>query len=149
MGKMRKFLCTAIMASTLPLLTGCIKGDIEEYYYEGSTVFVDYVIAPENAWYAHGTPRKEGSYMFQTFSFPEITTQVLEDGFVLVFMVDQSIPNGRDNILPFILPYNDRSTENIRYDYEKGKLTVIIESSDFVNYPRTGPLLFKICIMYP
>ncbi len=151
MGKTGNLLFTSVMLTTLLLLTGCTRNVTEENHYHenGATVFVDYVTAYKEDWSIYGTPGVMGCYMYQTFKFPEITKSVLDNGFVLAFLIDDSTVDGRDNILPFILPYNGGVTENIRYDYEEGKLTIIIESTDFMTYSRTGSLIFKVCILYP
>ena len=82
------------------LLSGC---DIHETYEtyeivkEGTDMFVDYVTAKGNEWLNSGTEGQPGFYVYQEFTFPEVTTEVLEKGAVLVYLVDA---DGRDNILP-------------------------------------------------
>lgn len=137
--------------ATALLLSGC---DIHETYEtyeivkEGTDMFVDYVTAKGNEWFADGTEGQPGFYIYQEFSFPEVTTEVLEKGAVLVYLVDA---DGRDNILPYVFPVDNGHElimQNIRYDVEVGKVTMAIEWQDFKRYNQTD-YEFKVCILKP
>ncbi|MBR4843111.1 MAG: hypothetical protein IK006_08490 [Bacteroidaceae bacterium] len=147
------FTCTAMM------LCGC--GDEYPTYvnnyntYEvtrpGIQMFTDYIEADGKNWLTDGVEGKPGFYVYQTFDFPEINDNVLENGAVLVYMVDS---DGRDNILPYVFPViNENSRilmQNVRYDVEKGKLTLIIEWEDFRNYANPQEKFsYKVCILEP
>jgi len=133
------------------LLSSC---DIHETYetYEivkvGTDMFVDYVDAAGNDWLSSGTEGKPGFYVYQEFLFPEVTDNVMNDGAVLVYLVDA---DGRDNVLPYVFPVDNGQElimQNIRYDVEKGKVTIVIEWQDFGKYQQVD-YKFKVCILQP
>ncbi len=118
-------------------------------YEVGVDMEVIYIDAKKNNWQISGKEGEEGCYQFQEFKFPEITNAVLNEGAVLVYYIDKE---GRDNMLPLVLPYDEgRETviETIRFDCEKGYLTLIIESSDFMAVPSSRDIRFKVCILKP
>lgn len=118
-------------------------------YEVGVDMEVIYIDAKKNNWQISGKEGEEGCYQFQEFKFPEITNAVLNEGAVLVYYIDK---DGRDNMLPLVLPYDEgRETviETIRFDCEKGYLTLIIESSDFMAVPSSRDIRFKVCILKP
>ena len=118
-------------------------------YEVGVDMEVIYIDAKKNNWQISGTEGEEGCYQFQEFKFPEITNAVLNEGAVLVYYIDKE---GRDNMLPLVLPYDEgRETviETIRFDCEKGYLTLIIEASDFMAVPSSWDIRFKVCILKP
>lgn len=133
------------------LLSAC---DIDKTYetYEiikqGTDMFVDYVDAKGNEWEQSGQEGQPGFYIYQEFEFPEVTEDVLEYGAVLVYLVDA---DGRDNILPYVFPVDngyELIMQNIRYDVEKGIVTIIIEWQDFKKYLQND-YRFKVCILQP
>lgn len=118
-------------------------------YEVGVDMEVIYIDAKRNNWQISGKEGEEGCYQFQEFKFPEITNAVLNEGAVLVYYIDKE---GRDNMLPLVLPYDEgRETviETIRFDCEKGYLTLIIEASDFMAIPSSWDIRFKVCILKP
>lgn len=118
-------------------------------YEVGVDMEVIYIDAKRDNWQTSGKEGEEGCYQFQEFKFPEITNAVLNEGAVLVYYIDKE---GRDNMLPLVLPYDEgRETviETIRFDCEKGYLTLIIESSDFMAVPSSRDIRFKVCILKP
>ena len=133
------------------LLSGCDRHETYETYEivkEGTDMFVDYVTAKGNEWLDSGTESQPGFYVYQEFKFPEVTTEVLEKGAVLVYLVDA---DGRDNILPYVFPVDNGHElimQNIRYDVEAGKVTMAIEWQDFRKYNQ-GDYEFKVCILKP
>lgn len=139
-----------LFAATLLL---CSCGDVYRTYetYEvvrpGVEMFTDYIDARGEDWITSGTAGQPGCYVFQEFKFPEITNAVLDKGAVLVYLVD--IDN-RDNILPYVYPVRNESgqkiMQNIRYDVEKGLLTLIVEWGDFRRY-SVEDFKFKVCIL--
>ena len=140
----------SIVAASL-MLCGChIHQDYETYEIikQGTDMFVDYIDAQGNKWEQSGTYGKPGYYIYQEYEFPEITQNVLDNGAVLVYLVDA---DGRDNILPYVFHFDNGSElvmQNIRFDVEKGILTLIIEWQDFCKYPQ-GDYRFKVCILQP
>ena len=146
---MKKILFPVIAASLL--MSGCTfheHYDTYEVVQQGTDMFVDYIVAKGNDWILSGTEGQPGCYVYQEFQFPEITENVLNNGAVLVYLVDA---DGRDNILPYVFPVdNDYELimQNIRFDVEKGVLTVIIEWQDFKKYIQND-YDFKVCILQP
>jgi hypothetical protein len=73
---------------------------------------------------------------------------VIEDGIVVAYYIDG---DGRDNMLPYLLPYRDDSTdelyyENVRFDMSQGKITFIIEDSDFYHATVNHLMKFKVSV---
>ena len=138
----RLFKTLAVVLFVIFAFVGCS-------YEVGVDMEVIYIDAKRNNWQISGKEGEEGCYQFQEFKFPEITNAVLNEGAVLVYYIDEE---GRDNMLPLVLPYDEgRETviETIRFDCEKGYLTLIIESSDFMAVPSSRDIRFKVCILKP
>lgn len=133
------------------LLCGCDVYKTYETYEvvkQGTDMFVDYIDAKGNKWERSGIEGNPGFYVYQEYRFDEITDDVLDKGAVLVYLVDA---DGRDNILPYVFPVDNGHElimQNIRYDVEKGILTIIIEWQDFKKYEQ-GDYRFKVCILQP
>ena len=134
----------------------CSCGDVYRTYetYEivkqGTDMFVDYIDVKGSDWLpSNAEEGKPGFYVYQNFIFDEINFDVLENGAVLVYLVDG---DGRDNILPYVFPveneYRELLMQNIRYDVEEGVLTIIIEWQDFRKYIQND-YKFKVCILSP
>jgi len=146
---MKKIFIPVIAASLL--MSGCTfheHYDTYEVVQQGTDMFVDYIVAKGNDWIPSGNEGQPGFYIYQEFEFPEITQNVLENGAVLVYLVDA---DGRDNILPYVFPVdngNELLMQNIRFDVEKGILTIVIEWQDFRKYTQ-GDYDFKVCILQP
>lgn len=116
---------------------------------EGLDMDVIYIDAKKKNWQLSDVEGEEGCFQFQEFKFPEITNAVLNEGAVLVYYIGE---DGRDNMLPLVLPYDDgRETviETIRFDCEKGYLKLIIEALDFMAVPLSMDMRFKVCILKP
>lgn len=89
------------------------------------------------------------TYYFATRSFPEVNNNVIQRGAVLCYLIE----NGRDNILPYLRPwgfnsFNEPYFQNVRFDVERGRITFIVEASDF-ELPEeiTWSMEFKVVIM--
>lgn len=142
-------------ASTLMLLScGDVYRTYETYQIvkQGTEIFTDYITVHGNEWYKSSVPEgKPGFYVYHEFIFNEINNDVLDKGAVLVYMIDSE---GRENILPYVYPVQDNEgrkfMQNIRYEVEKGTLTIVVEWENFYDY--TDPhadYLFKVCILSP
>lgn len=146
---MKKIFIPVIAASLL--LSGCTfheHYDTYEVIEQGTDMFVDYIEAKGNDWIPSGTEGQPGFYVYQEFRFDEITQNVLDKGAVLVYLIDA---DGRDNILPYVFPVDngyELIMQNIRFDVEKGILTIVIEWQDFKKYNQ-GDYEFKVCILQP
>lgn len=146
---MKKILFPIVLSALF--LSGC---DVYRTYEtievvkQGTDMFVDYIDAAGADWNLSGTEGQPGCYVYQEFRFDEITSDVLNKGAVLVYLVDAE---NRDNILPYVFPVdNGRELimQNIRFDVEKGILTLIIEWQDFKRYIQDN-YRFKVCILQP
>lgn len=138
---MRKFI---LALAVLPfLLAGCTKETIVQHVYQGC-VESFYIDVYPNHWVDHYGL----SYIYASFSAPEITTGVIEDGIVVAYYIDG---DGRDNMLPYLLPYRDGNTgslyyENVRFDISPGEITFIIQDSDFEHASVMSPMKFKVSV---
>jgi hypothetical protein len=117
-------------AASVTLFSGCVK----EYYttcdHDFAVVDTYYVTAIPNDWRAE--TGNDGPYFFATHRMPEITTNVINNGIVLCYLIE----NQRDNLLPYLRPWGFNGLDepyfhNIRFDIERGFITFIIERSDF------------------
>lgn len=138
-----------MLTAIVLLFSGC---DIHttEIVKPGVDMFTDYIDANKADWNSAGREGDPGFYLYQEFKFGEITNRVLRDGSVLVYLVDA---DNRDNMLPYVTLFdNGRNIimQNIRYEVEKGILTLVIEWQDFCSYkPDLNNLKFKVCILVP
>jgi len=138
-----------LFLSVLFLLSGC---DIHttEIVKPGVDIFHTYIDVNAGDWKASGRAGAPGYYIYQEFDFKEITNKVLREGAVLVYLVDG---DNRDNMLPYVFPFdNGRNIvmENIRFEAEKGILTLVIEWQDFDAYVNDlSDMRFKVCILSP
>ena len=146
---MKKILFPIVLSALF--LSGC---DVYRTYEtievvkQGTDMFVDYIDAAGADWKLSGTEGQPGCYVYQEFRFDEITSDVLNNGAVLVYLVDAE---NRDNILPYVFPVDNGQElimQNIRFDVEKGILTIVIEWQDFRKYTQ-GDYDFKVCILQP
>ncbi len=147
---MKKIFLFAV--ATMLMFSGCGP---DEYYItcehdyaaiETHYVPVNYTLWADEPSFNNGG---DGPYIFYTHNMPEITNEVIENGVVLIYLIE----NGRDNILPYLRPwgintFDEPFSQNVRFNIEKGKITFIIEASDldFPNYP-VGTLEFKVVIL--
>lgn len=145
-----------LMVVSAMLLLSC--GDVYRTYetYEiiktGTDLFTDYVTVHGDEWFKSSVPEgKPGFYTYHEFSFNEIDNDVLDKGAVLVYLIDS---NNRENILPYVYPVQDNTgrkfMQNIRYEVEKGLLTIVVEWEDFYDYTDpNSDYVFKVCILSP
>ncbi|MBP5541063.1 MAG: hypothetical protein J6X88_05370 [Bacteroidales bacterium] len=135
------------MLAVAAMAAGCTK----EYYtienYSGVEVYThQYTITPAQ-W-----KRNEGSYMPGSYNYlyadkdiADITADVMKNGSVVAYVYDvYDVANnqGAWNLLPYIIPieyheqnedgtWNDYAvSENIRFEWEEGKVTFIIQELD-------------------
>ena len=142
-----------IVASVM-LFSGCTDENYyttEEYY---TTCDHDY--AAVDAYYDTVSPSEwlsesgsDGPYLYAVRKFPEVTANVINNGFVFCYLIE----NGRDNPLPYIRPwdfnsFNEPYSQTVRFNTEPGKITFIIEASD-LDYPNrpSGNMEFKVIVI--
>lgn len=123
---------------------------------DGAHVRTTYYTVQPNQWernvvlYDNGT--YETDYYYSQWQNEDITWDVMENGVVLVYYIDDA---GRDNILPYTLYNRQVDTagavtyyqERIEYDIEPGIVTFKIKDSDFgTEQSMAGivPMQFKV-----
>ncbi len=134
------------MLTVAALATGCTK----EYYTIGSQVYThEYTITPAQ-WTRNQGPNNPGAdnYLYASFQNADITADVMNNGTVQAFVYnvyDRQNNLGAWNTLPFVyplevyVPNNEGGTdlvvvaENLRFEWEQGKVTFIIQDLDGVD----------------
>lgn len=135
----------ALFTCTL-LLCGCSY----DTYELGTDISVTYVTADKRDWILEET--QVGYDIYQSFQVKDITQDVINNGAVLVYMVDEK--KDRDNLLPYIFPVVVSDTQelllqNIRFDVEKGWVSIVIEWEDGLDSDILENYKFKICVLAP
>lgn len=88
-------------------------------------------------------------YYSYTFSMPEITPLMYEEGLVQVY----GVFDGAQQVLPYVQHFQGtdnvntwRWTRTIDYRYAAGELTVFVTNSDFANDPPKG-MNFRVVLI--
>lgn len=166
MKRLRTIFIGSIAVITALMTISCEKQYITEEYvtekhyneYCGSKVYTrEYTIVKEDwksAEYADG--RK---YLYAEFDNPDVTENVMETGAVLGyfwFTYDAKTNSSSWNLLPYVYPYlyeNDQKEtavvgENIRLEYETGRVSFIVEDLDGILPDEMGDeLYFKVVVI--
>ena len=137
----------------LPMLAACF---LMLGCDDGAHVRTSYYTVQPNQWDKSVQLFDDGTYVtdyyYSQWQNEDITWEVIEDGVVLVYYIDDA---GRDNILPYT-EYNrlvDTAgnvtyyQERIEYDIEPGIITFKIKDSDFEtanSMANIGPMNFKV-----
>ena len=149
-----KFSAFAVVSVTL--FSGCIR----EYYttcdHDYAAMDTYYFSVKPNEWIGKPDSGGEGDgpYFFYTYRLPKITANVIKEGVVLCYFIDN---DGRDNLLPYLRPwdfdnYGKPYFQNIRFDVEnvnqQGFITFIIEANDF-DFPNRPDrnMEFKVVVI--
>ena len=138
--------------------TSCKKEYItEEYYTQGSQIFTYEYTVKASDW-QQGDYFGTRPYWYAIVDDDDITNQVMDNGAVLGYLWNVYDNNGNAswNTLPYVYSYvtsdddgNDITVaENIRFEYENGIATFVIEDLDGV-LPEAYPddLTFKIVVV--
>ena len=152
---MKKLFLPIIAFALSMLVTSCIGGDVyetNESYSDLELQTMTVTVQPDQ-WEVDGTPGTEGATLISEWSVIEITQTVLNYGSVQVsyFFYDE---HNRyvEHPLPYVLPYYDTPSniiETYRCFYERGKITFVIEASDFQCVIPRDPVCFKIAVLSP
>ena len=156
--KLKKFILP--MLTLVLLASGCTK----EYVYNGSRVqTIRFNITPSE-WRLNEGQYKPGAnnYLYCEKDVPAIDQQVFDYGTVQAYVwnvYDQATNSGAWNTLPFVYPlevleqtedggYNRYVIgENLRFEWEKGKVTFIIQDLDgFKPEDMVSTISVKVCI---
>lgn len=137
---MRKIIIALFIAIPC-LMTSCIKEE-DVHIHNYGIVKTFYIDVYSNHW----VDRNDLPYIYASFSAPEITKEVIENGIVVAYFIDA---DERDNMLPYLLPYYDNNIgdyyyENVRFDVSRGEITFIIEDSDFNHANIPSHMSFKV-----
>ena len=136
-----------LLITAIVVLSGCEFNTTK--IFDGAEMFSDEITARAGDWKTSGVSGDQGCYVYQEFEFKEINRDVLKRGAVLVYLIDA---NNRDNQLPYVHSFEsgrDIVTENIRFEVERGLLTLVVTWDDFKLYDIDENLKFKVCIIYP
>lgn len=117
------------------LMAGCTK---EYVTFASQTVSYEYTIVPAQWERNQGANNPGGeNYLYATFNNSDITPDVMQNGMVSadVFLIYDSQHNyGAWNPLPYVYPLELNTgtivPENIRFEWEQGRVTFIIQDLD-------------------
>ena len=121
-----------MMVAILGLTATSCRKDTHDAYLESSGTRVKEVTVRGSDWI---TNDPTVDYAYYTVDWDVLTDHVVYDGNVNVYVYD----NGRQNPLPYVYPlgfmeYSDSVTdflvENLRFDFEVGRVTLIMEDMD-------------------
>ena len=150
------------MLAVAALASGCTK----EYYtiVNGADVYThQYTITP-GQWTRNEGQNMPGSYnyLYASFQNADITADVMQNGSVVAYVYDvydAANNQGAWNMLPYIIPieiheqddsgeWNDFVVaENIRFEWEEGKVTFIIQDLDGWDPTNmTSNITVKVCV---
>ena len=136
-----------LLITAIVVLSGCEFNTTK--IIDGAEMYSDEITAKPSNWKTSGISGEQGSYVYQEFEFKEINREVLKRGAVLVYLIDA---DNRDNQLPYVHSFEtgrDIVTENIRFEVERGLVTIVVTWDDFKLYDINENLKFKVCIIYP
>jgi len=132
------------------VLFSCVKeGPAGKDGEDGTQINTYYFDVFPNHWKNSGTYGSAGHYCYEERTLPALTSSVLNEGAVLVYVIFDDTYNHQ---LPHIEPFYDNGyyIRTIRYDLQPGKVAFIVEDSDFktLNPPYSGEKVqFKVVII--
>lgn len=157
--KALKLTFQAITALLLTVLfTGCHKEYITEKHYDGAQIStLEYTVKPGD-WNYDGDYFGTRPYAYFECDNQDINDRVMKEGAVLGYMwnVYDKDGNASWNTLPYVYSYNTTDNdgnnitvaENIRFEYENGKVTFVVEDLDGnMAEALTDNYLFKIVVL--
>ena len=116
----------------------------------GVDIYTKFITVTPDEWEQSQTPvGYAGCYLFKTFPLKEIDRNVMDDGAVMVYMVD-----GKEGVnpLPYVFPVETKSEfvlQNIRFSVKKGYITFVVEWDDAEIYEIDYDIKFKVCVLAP
>ncbi len=129
---MKRTALLILVAATFGLTVSSCHKEPQDAYLESSGTRVKEVTVKGTDWV---TNDPTVSYAYCTIDWDVLTDHVVYDGNINVYVYD----NGRQNPLPYVYPlgfvtYSDGSTdfatENLRFDFEVGRVTIIMQDMD-------------------
>ncbi len=145
-----KQLIPILAVALISLFSSCKREVVHETVVKEITKEVAATVTEEVTVRANDWMEAE-NYYYATFDCSSLTKDVDDYGAAIVYLYE----DGRWNMLPYVRPYyskalNETWAENIRFDWELGKITFIVQDLDgdwpegIENMPD---LYFKICII--
>ncbi|MBQ0016709.1 MAG: hypothetical protein KBT04_06970 [Bacteroidales bacterium] len=140
---MKRFLLP-IIATMLFTCIGCTKEHEApaRRITESSSLTVVNITVPGTQWTEGVRPNVDATYYYANYDVPAITQEVIDNGFVVAYIYniyDNRNQLGSWNELPYVYPYifynqetGERYSvgENIRFEWELGKVTFVVEDID-------------------
>ena len=129
---MKKLKLIPLLFAVVLFFTGCTK---EYVTFASQTVSYEYTIVPAN-WERNQGPNEPGgdNYLYATFRNTDINENVMRNGMVTadIYLIYDTQHNvGAWNPLPYVYPLEMSDgtilPENIRFEWEQGKVTFIIQ----------------------
>lgn len=144
---MKKFILP--MLAAFMLLTGCS---------EKASVITSYYTVNKNQWEPATTLNADNTYTinyyYSTWENIDITPDVIDNGVVLAYYLENDGGVTRDNLLPYTLYFLDDNgvpyQERIEYDIEPGKITFKIKDTDFntaISMANIETMNFKVSVI--
>ena len=117
----------------------------------GTWIDTYYFPVRPSQWKIAGTYDMAGYYSYAELGLGGLTQAVIENGAVLVYLIETIGGQEYDNQLPYIRPFEDSGyfVRVIRYDLKPGVITFIVEDSDFrvPLPPFSNDVEFKVVII--
>lgn len=136
---MRRLLFLMLLCSPL-LFVSC-----EQNYY--GSVDTYYMDVRQTDWKGVGTYGQPGFILEAAYDVGFITQDVLENGAVLVYLVDSVLG---DMQLPYVLTRRVGTSdfiEMLSYQIYNGGIAFMIDASDYLADPYAGTIQFKIVVV--
>ena len=119
---------------------------------DGTQISTHYFEVYPEQWSTAGRSGSAGYYCFADIRFNALTSLVIDDGAVLVYFISEVADQEYDNLLPYITHFKIGGTSYtrvIRYDLQVGKLSLIVEDSDFNTPlpPFGGTVQIKVVVI--
>lgn len=156
---MRNLKKSLLFLAALALFNSCADEYVTEEnltieQYTGSQVRVyDYDVVPNDWKVEHSADGR--NYLYAEFDNQDITQNVVDNGVVIgsvlyTYNLEENLKSW--NNMPYVFPFFTKDTaivaENIRFEYEVGKVTFVIEDADAVTpEDMVEPISFKVSVI--
>lgn len=147
-----KLLKSLLLLAGLSLMAAsCTKEYYTEEYYSGSQI-TSYVYEIQPSEWQTESASDGRNYLYAEIENPDITDELVNNGMItssVYYVYNQEKNLGSWNDLPYVFPctINDSTVvgENIRYEYEPGYITFVIEDLNGLTPEQMkGSITFKV-----
>ena len=119
---------------------------------DGTQISTHYFEVHPNQWNVYGYYGFPEYNCYADIQFNALTSSVIDVGAVLVYFISEVANQKYDNLLPYITHFKIGGTSYtrvIRYDLQVGKLSLIVEDSDFNTPlpPFGGTVQIKVVVI--